>query len=102
MAKRIGKRHTQRVLSRKAFEKWLREKKPGELVGARCDPHCCPIASFMGDGGYADSRVYVAAGQDFQPTPPWAIYFIIGVDGSGLQPSRITAKRALEILRSIP
>lgn len=93
-------------LHRNKFEVWLKAKPATEIVGDRRSCLSCPIANFYhevsrgcevvifddGNGGHIIDRGYSR-----RPLPPWAERFVFSVDGD--EAGKITAARALEILR---
>lgn len=91
-------------LHRHKFLKWLKAKRPEEIVGENRDCHSCPIAKFYWDESGGSEIVifdrwgdhFIDRGYDARRAPAWVEDFIYAVDGN---PDRkITAARALEIL----
>ena len=90
-------------LRKREFEKWLRAKRPDEIVGVPGDCSCCPLATYHRDAGDGEvviawkaGRITIDRGGGERAAPAWAETFAYAVDrenGKG-----ITAARALELL----
>lgn len=91
-------------LQKSKFQRWLRAKRPDEIVGHNRDCHSCPIALFYQEasrgcevvifeqwGEYIIDRGYLKS-----RAPGWAENFIFAVDGNS--EGKISASCALEIL----
>lgn len=93
-------------IDRRKFERWLKAKRPDQIVGQNRDCHCCPIATFY--AGTAGNEIvvsnecgeYIVDDGDKHEPPEWAANFFDKVDGD--EERKITARRALEILATIP
>lgn len=91
-------------LHRHKFLKWLKAKKPDEIVGENRDCHACPIAQFYLEATGGNEVVifdrwgdhFIDRGYDARRVPVWVEDFIYAVDGD--PDGKITATRALEIL----
>jgi hypothetical protein len=88
------------------FRRWLLAKKPDEIVGVNRDCHTCPVANFYSDtnGGWEIvvfdrwGEYFIDKGHEKRRAPAWAADFFAAVDGE--QNGKITAKRALELLKA--
>lgn len=92
-------------LDKPSFKRWLKAKRPDEIVGHNRDCHSCPIALFYyeASGGceiviftdewcdYVIDRGYIKT-----RAPAWAETFMFAVDGNA--DGKISASRALEVL----
>ena len=92
-------------LDRRKFERWLKAKRPAEIVGHNRDCHSCPIANFYSDTGGGEivifdtgDRYVIDRGYMRTRAPSWAAQFIFEVDGDHDGLGKISAGRALEAL----
>lgn len=85
-----------RKLTRSAFKKWLESKVPTAVAGYTCSDKDCPLARASGRKVYTGGEV---------TRGNWGREFVYKVDAPYSlwgEEVRITAKRALTILESIP
>ena len=94
------------MIERQRFERWLRSKKPAEVVGCTDNAESCPVASFMQGLGY--EGVFVSCMEvhwkDDAIThrdnlPTWAKTFVRRVDQTG--EDNVTAEAAIAIMENI-
>lgn len=92
-------------LDQSKFTAWLRSKPPTAIVGENRDCHSCPIALYYKEADGREIVIFDRYGEYFIDrgystirAPAWAANFIFNVDGE--DDGRITAGRALEILRA--
>lgn len=95
-------------LIRKKFEAWLAGKPAAEIVGRAGDTCGCPLANFYHDAsGGTEVSIFLSTDGGFKidrgysttTLPIWARNFVFVVDSEDL---KVTAGRALEILRRLP
>lgn len=92
-------------LIKSRFVKWLKAKRPEEIVGQNRDCHACPIAQFYTEATGNDIVIYNNGagymgdrGYYNKCLPDWAQCFIFEVDGDSN--GQISAARALAILEA--
>ena len=90
-------------LTRAAFEAWLEEQSPRKNFATN-EPRSCPIAHYV-CGADGSVMVFNHTLQDENEDiicnlPLWAHRFVVAIDDVGT--SRVTAARALRILREMP
>jgi hypothetical protein len=92
-------------LDRRKFERWLRAKKPEEIVGHNRECCSCPIALFYCEtSGGSEISIFTDEWCDYiidrgyirTRAPAWAENFMFAVDGD--VNVKISAARALEVL----
>lgn len=98
-------------LDRKKFETWLRSKPADQIVGQRRDGCGCPLASFHAEasGGwevtiFSDDNglgYVINRGNGNRRLPEWADAFAFLVDRNDGDSHKISAGRALEILKEV-
>lgn len=89
-------------LTKEEFKSWLLSKKPGEFVGYQHSSRSCPIFYCLNQKGVKAVSVlssYIMLDDQSDLTnPTWVTEFINNVDSLSLDYSRVTAKKALEVL----
>lgn len=100
-------------LDRQKFERWLKAKKPDEIVGRSSDGCGCPLATFYADAsggaevvisssergcgtGYVIDRGYGS-----RQLPLWADAFAFLIDRGSERGSKVSAASAMETLKEI-